>query len=165
MSDLSRRRFVQGTGAAVTVGALAGCTGNGGGNGDGNGDGNGGSDAPQAIEDRLSNANNYDGSLEDMTGESDVTIDVGVGGSGLAFDPAAVRVSSSTTVTWEWTGEGGGHNVASVEGSESDFTSGNRVEEKGHTYEQSFDNTGTQLYVCEPHIASGMKGAIEVVEE
>jgi len=159
MSDLSRRRFVQGTGAAVTVGALAGCTGN------GNGDGNGNGGVPQDIEDHLSDANNYEGSLEDMTGESEVTIDVGAGSNGLAFDPAAIRVSSSTTVTWEWTGEGGGHNVASVEGSESDFSSGDRVDEEGHTYEQSFDSTGNQLYVCEPHMAQGMKGAIEVVEE
>jgi len=155
MTDLNRRRFLRGTGAAIAVGVLAGCTGN----------GDGGSDAPQAIEDHLSNANNYDGSIEDMTGESDVTIDVGAGSNGYAFDPAAVRISSGTTVTWEWTGKGSGHNVASVEGSESEFTSGNRVEEEGHTYEQSFDNTGNQLYVCEPHMARGMKGAIEVVGE
>ena len=159
MNDLSRRRFVQGTGAAVAVGALAGCTGN------GNGNGGGGSDVPQAIDDHLSDANNYEGSLEDMTGESEVTIDVGAGSNGLAFDPAAVRVSSSTTVTWEWTGEGGAHNVASVEGSESDFSSGSSVEGGDNTYEQSFDNTDNQLYVCEPHMANGMKGAIEVVEE
>jgi len=159
MTDLSRRRFVQGTGTALAIGTLAGCTGN----GNGNGGGNGG--VPQDIDDHLSDANNYEGSLDDMTGESEVTIDVGTGSNGYAFDPAAVRISSGTTVTWEWTGEGGGHNVASVEGSESEFTSGERVDEEGHTYEQSFDNAGSQLYVCEPHTAQGMKGAIEVVEE
>ena len=152
MSDLSRRRFLRGTGAAIAVGVLAGCT--------GNGDG-----PPEDIENHLSDANNYDGSLKDTTGESEVTIDVGAGSNGYAFDPAAVRISSGTTVTWEWTGEGGGHNVASVEGSESEFTSGERVDEEGHTYEQSFDSAGSQLYVCEPHTAQGMKGAIEVVEE
>ncbi|WP_254837948.1 halocyanin domain-containing protein [Natronomonas marina] len=162
MSEFSRRRFVRGTGAALAVGALAGCTGNGG-NGGGNGDGS--SDVPQAIDDHLSGANGYDGTIADMTGESGVTVMVGAG-DGLAFDPAAVRISSSTTVTWEWTGAGGGHNVASVEGSESDFRSGDDfVSEEGHTYEQSFDNTGVQLYVCEPHESQGMKGAIDVVEE
>ena len=67
-------------------------------------------------------------------------------------------------VVWEWTGEGGSHNVASVEDSESDFQS-EIVGEQGHTFNQSFDNTGIQLYVCQPHEAQGMKGAIEVVEE
>ena len=160
MTNLNRRRFLQGTGAAIAVGVLAGCTGNGNGNGNGGGDG-----PPEDIENHLSDANNYGGSLEDTTGESEVTVDVGVGSKGYAFDPAAVRISSGTTVTWEWTGEGGGHNVASVEGSESEFTSGERVDEEGHTYEQSFDSAGSQLYVCEPHTAQGMKGAIEVVEE
>ena len=113
MTDLNRRRFLQGTGAAIAVGVLAGCTGNGNGGGDG---------PPEDIENHLSDANNYGGSLEDMTGESEVTVDVGVGSNGYAFDPAAVRISSGTTVTWEWTGEGGAHNVASVEGSETEAT-------------------------------------------
>ena len=117
MTDLNRRRFLRGTGAAIAVGVLAGCTGNGGGDG-----------PPKDIENHLSDANNYEGSLEDMTGESEVTIDVGTGSNGYAFDPAAVRISSGTTVTWEWTGEGGAHNVASVEGSETEFNSGESVE-------------------------------------
>jgi halocyanin-like protein len=167
MRDVSRRRFVQATGAAVAAGTLAGCTGNGGGNGNGNGNGNGdgdGAEVPQEIDDFLSEANLYDGSIVDMTGEDEVTIMVGAGDGGLAFDPAAVRISSSTTVVWEWTGEGGSHNVASVEDSESDFQS-EIVGEEGHTFNQSFDNTGIQLYVCQPHETQGMKGAIEVVEE
>ena len=63
MRDLSRRRFVSSTGAAVAVGTLAGCAGNGNDNGDGG-------DVPPAIEDHLSEANNYDGSLDDETGQS-----------------------------------------------------------------------------------------------
>ena len=160
MSDLSRRRFVYGTGTALAVGTLAGCTGNGNGNGNGGGDG-----PPEDIENHLSDANNYGGSLEDTTGESEVTVDVGVGSNGYAFDPAAVRVSSGTTVAWEWTGKGGAHNVASVEGSETEFDSGESVEGEDNEYEQSFDSTGSQLYICEPHKAQGMKGAIEVAEE
>ncbi|QLD84270.1 halocyanin domain-containing protein [Natronomonas halophila] len=169
MRELSRRRFVQATGATVAVGAVAGCTGdsgNGNGNGNGNGDtptpgGNGG-DVPQEIADHLDGANLYEGSVEDLTGQDEVTVNVGAG-DGLAFDPPAIRISSSTTVVWEWTGAGGSHNVASVEGSESDFTS-DYSNEEGYTFEQSFDNTGIQLYVCEPHQTQGMKGAIEVVE-
>jgi halocyanin-like protein len=172
MQELSRRRFVQATGATVAVGAIAGCTGDGngnGGNGNGNGNGDteteggngGGGDVPQEIDDHLDGANLYEGSIEDHTGEDQVTVAVG-GGDGLAFDPPAIRIDSSTTVVWEWTGEGGSHNVASVEGSESDFTS-DYYDSEGETFEQSFDNTGIQLYVCEPHQTQGMKGAIEVV--
>ncbi len=155
MNDTSRRRFVQATGAAVAVGALAGCTGN------GNGDGNGG-DVPQAIDDHLQGANGYDGAIADETGTSSVTVMVGAG-TGLAFDPAAVRIDAGTTVTWEWTGDGGGHNVASVEGSASGFES-DIVTEEGHTFEQSFDDAGVRPYVCQPHESQGMKGAIDVVE-
>lgn len=43
--NLSRRRFLQGTGAAATAAALAGCTG-----GDGDGDGDGTTEAPDTTE-------------------------------------------------------------------------------------------------------------------
>ncbi|WP_435073782.1 halocyanin domain-containing protein [Halorubrum sp. HHNYT27] len=176
MSDrLSRRRYVAGTGAALTIGALAGCSG--GGDGGDGGDGSDGSDGgdsggsgeplddvPSEIDEYLSDARMYDGTIADYTGQDEVTVSVGAGDVGLAFDPAAIRIDSSTTVVWEWTGEGGAHNVASVEGSESDFNSGDAVSEEGATFEQSFDNTGIQLYQCTPHQANGMLGAIEVVE-
>jgi serine/threonine-protein kinase len=102
--------------------------------------------------------------MVDATGQDEVTIKVGAGDIGYAFSPPAVRIDSSTTVVWEWTGQGGAHNVASVEGSESDFDNGETVAEEGYTFEQSFDNTGIQLYECTPHSANGMLGAIEVVE-
>lgn len=158
MRDLSRRHFVRGTGAAIVVGTLAGCTG-----GDG-GDGGGEATPSQQVEDYLSDANNYDGTLSDQTGESEVTIDVGAG-NGLAFGPAAVRIDTGTTVVWEWTGQGGAHNVVSADDSDSEFRSGDATSESGNTFEQSFDSTGTQLYYCEPHRAQGMRGAIEVVDE
>ena len=148
MRDLSRRRFVSSTGAAVAVGLLAGCSGNGTG----------------AIEDHLSDANNYDGSIADETGQSEVTIDVGGGSDGKSFDPAAVRIDAGTTVVWEWTGEGGSHNVSSVDDSDTSFRSGATTDGAGTTYEYTFDAAGTQLYVCEPHGPVGMKGGIDVVE-
>ncbi|MEZ3164460.1 halocyanin domain-containing protein [Halorubrum sp. RMP-47] len=175
MSDnLSRRRYLAGTGAALTIGTLAGCSGGGdGGDGSDGGDGMDGGDGgageavddvPSEIDDYLSEARMYDGTIMDFTGQDEVTVEVGAGDVGFAFSPAAIRVDSSTTVVWEWTGNGGAHNVASVEGSESDFDSGDSVSEEGHTFEQSFDNTGIQLYQCTPHQANGMLGAIEVVE-
>ena len=170
MSDkLSRRRYLAGTGAALTIGTLAGCSGggDGGDGGDGSDGGDGGSavdDVPSEIDEFLSDARMYEGTIMDLTGQDEVTVEVGAGDIGYAFSPAAIRIDSSTTVVWEWTGEGGAHNVASVEGSESDFNSGDSVSEEGATFEQSFDNTGIQLYQCTPHQANGMLGAIEVVE-
>jgi len=156
MRDLSRRRFVQGTGAAIVATGLAGC-----GSGGGDGGGGGGDGVPGAIDDHLDGANEYDGSIDDHTGEDEVTIEVGAG-DGLAFSPTAIRIDAGTTVVWEWTGEGGQHNVASVDGSASDFKS-DRYSESGENFEQSFDDAGEQLYVCEPHQAQGMKGGIDVV--
>ena len=174
MSDkLSRRRYLAGTGAALTIGTLAGCSGGGdGGDGSGGSDGSDGSggggnaadDVPGEIDDYLSDARMYEGTIMDFTGQDEVTVQVGAGDVGFAFSPAAIRIDSSTTVVWEWTGNGGAHNVASVEASESDFNSGNAVSEEGTTFEQSFDNTGIQLYQCTPHQGNGMLGAIEVVE-
>jgi halocyanin-like protein len=176
MSDkLSRRRYLAGTGAALTIGTLAGCSGGGdggdGGDGsggsdgsDGSGGGNAADDVPGEIDDYLSDARMYEGTIMDFTGQDEVTVQVGAGDVGFAFSPAAIRIDSSTTVVWEWTGNGGAHNVASVEASESDFNSGNAVSEEGTTFEQSFDNTGIQLYQCTPHQGNGMLGAIEVVE-
>ncbi|MBP1923044.1 halocyanin-like protein [Halorubrum alkaliphilum] len=182
--ELSRRRYVAGTGAALTVGALAGCAddedpedpddgGNGGddGNGGDNGDdtgsddngGNGGDDVPGAIDDFLADAQLYDGTIEDHTGEDEVVVEVG-GGNGLAFDPPAIRIDSGTTVRWEWTGEGGAHNVVSTEESSSDFDSGDTVDDDGEVFEYSFDDDGIQLYQCVPHIGSGMLGGIDVID-
>jgi halocyanin-like protein len=169
MSDrLSRRRYVAGTGAALALGTIAGCSGGGGGSdgsdgGDSGGGGEAVDDVPSEIDDFLAEAQMYEGTIADYTGQDEVTVSVGAG-NGLAFDPPAIRIDSSTTVVWEWTGEGGAHNVASAEGSESDFDSGEAVSEEGTTFEQSFDNTGIQLYQCTPHAGTGMLGAIEVVE-
>ena len=156
MRDLSRRHFVKGTGAAIATSTLAGC-------GSDGGDGDGGDDVPQAIDDHMDGANEYDGSVDDQTGEDEVTVEVGAG-DGFAFDPAAVRVDAGTTVTWEWTGEGGQHNVASTGESDAEFQS-EMFQEAGEHFEYTFEEAGNMLYVCEPHEGQGMKGAVEVVDE
>jgi halocyanin-like protein len=121
--------------------------------------GNGGAgEVPSEVDDYLSEANEYSSSLEDMTGEDEATVEVGAGSNGLAFSPAAVRVDSGTTVTWEWTGEGGAHNVVHEEGEfESELQ-----EEQGATFEHTFEGEGNFLYYCNPHRSQGMKGAVVV---
>ena len=190
-TTLDRRRFVQATTAAGATLLLAGCSGGGGGDGGDGSDGSGGSDGSdggggdgsdgsdssdggdggssgsdggdtQYLSQEpdyggwLSGANNYEQTV-DATGRDEVTISVGAG-DGLSFGPAAVAVSTGTTVVWEWTGQGGGHNVSAESG---DFES-ETVQEEGHTFEYTFEETGTQEYVCTPHSAVGMKGAVVV---
>ena len=130
---------------------------------DGGGGGGGGSAFPD-WGGYLSSANNYGGtgSVADMRGESEVTISVGAGENGLAFDPAAVWIDAGTTVTWEWTGNGGNHNVVS---DESDIDSGAAVGEEGATYEQTFEESAIHKYYCSPHQTSGMLGALAVGED
>ncbi|SFR69927.1 halocyanin domain-containing protein [Halogeometricum rufum] len=107
----------------------------------------------------LDNTSNYDGTA-DRTGEESVTITVGAAGNNgnFAFGPAAVRVDPGTTVVWEWNGKGGAHNVVAEDGAfESEM-----VGEKGYTFEQTFDSAGVHRYVCVPHEAMGMRGAVVV---
>jgi halocyanin-like protein len=108
----------------------------------------------------MSDVGNYS-EVEDATGQDEVTITVGAEGNGgaYAFGPPAVQVDPGTTVVWEWTGEGGQHNVVAEEGGdfESDLTA-----EAGFTFEQTLDSEGTIKYFCQPHRALGMKGVVVV---
>ncbi|WP_418284609.1 halocyanin domain-containing protein [Halorubrum sp. DTA46] len=169
---LDRRSFVQTAVALGATTALAGCGGSGDngsgddgsgddGSGDGGGDDNGSDDGEFLAEEPdydgwFDDVDNYEGTV-DRTGSDGVTIQVG-SGSGLSFGPAAVAVSPGTTVVWEWTGEGGDHNVAAEDGA---FTS-ETVSEAGHTFEYTFEESGVHEYVCTPHEAVGMKGAVYV---
>lgn len=103
---------------------------------------------------------NYQG-IVDETGASSVTVSVGppdVSGGPLVFGPAAIRVDPGTTVTWEWTGEGGNHNVVASDGTfESELT-----DEAGFTFDYTFEDPGVYRYYCSPHKAVGMRGAVIV---
>jgi len=75
-----------------------------------------------------------------------------------ATAPTTGTANPGTTVVWEWTGQGGGHNVAAGSG---DFES-ETVSEEGHTFEYAFEETGTYEYVCTPHSSVGTKCAVVV---
>ncbi|AGN00271.1 halocyanin hcpC [Salinarchaeum sp. Harcht-Bsk1] len=147
----SRRQFVAGT-SAVTIAALAGCSGGGGGDGDSD-DGDGSSDGG---------------------GGGDNIVAVGPGGD-LVFEPDEITISTGETVTWEF--ESPTHNVSaypdmSEEISIPDGASGfGTMEEggdayetvsEGETFEHTFETAGEYTYVCVPHVASGMIGTIVV---
>jgi len=112
------------------------------------------------IDAWLSDVDNYDGSLADRTGQSEVTARVGAEGNGgsFAFDPPAIRVDAGTEVVWEWIGEGGSHNVTADNG---DFES-RLASAAGTTFSFQFDEPGLWLYYCSPHRSLGMKGAVLV---
>jgi halocyanin-like protein len=117
----------------------------------------------------LSDANGFRGTTADRTGQDSVTVQVGTGSQGLGFTPPAIVVDPGTTVTWEWTGNGGGHNVihdpeAAADFSEEVFNSGQKVSEAGYTYEFTFkeEHAGWHPYYCSPHRALGMLGVVAV---
>jgi len=120
--------------------------------------GDGGADDGSGTAEWLNGVDNYDGSTVDATGQDEVTIAVGArgNGGGFAFDPPAVRVDPGTAVTWEWTGEGGAHNLVAEDGRfETEL-----VSESGHTFERTVEET--VRYYCAPHRGVGMKGVVEV---
>lgn len=106
---------------------------------------------------------NYDGTL-DRLGEEEVQVLVGTGDDGLQFDPPAILVDHLTTVIWEWTGEGGAHNVVhEPEADDEDpaFES-ELMSEEGATFEHTFNHEVAYRYYCAPHRDLGMKGAVTV---
>jgi len=113
------------------------------------------------LQGYLEDADNYDGTVEDLRGESQVSVTVGAAGNGgnFAFGPPAIHVDPGTTVVWEWNGEGGAHNVVDEEGA---FDSGTPVEEAGTTFEYTFEGDGLYRYYCTPHKPLGMKAVVIV---
>ena len=93
-------------------------------------------------------------------GGSTKTVEVGAG-SGTSFGPEEVTIAPGDTVVWEWTGEGGAHNVVAEDGA---FNSGSPEEGSGITFEHTFQETGEFPYICEPHEAVGMVGTVIVQE-
>ncbi|OYR86796.1 halocyanin [Halorubrum sp. E3] len=150
---MKRREFVRTAGgASAAVAASAGATGT--------------ASAQEAEPDWPSGASSGNvGSYQDARGESEVTVQVGAGDQGLAFDPTLLWVDPGTTITFEWTGSGGYHNVQTVEGGgPASLDSGDPIGEEGHTYEYetSEEDAGITHYHCVPHTAVGMHAGLAV---
>ena len=108
----------------------------------------------------MSDVGNYP-EVVDETGSSEVTVQVGTeaNGGAFGFGPAAVQVDPGTTVIWEWTGEGGQHNVVAQDGASFDSE---LVADAGFTFEHTFEEEGATTYYCQPHQSLGMKGVVVV---
>ncbi|MFB6109618.1 MAG: halocyanin domain-containing protein [Halodesulfurarchaeum sp.] len=106
---------------------------------------------------------NFTGTV-DYTGRKSVTVKVGAKANNgyYGFSPPAIRVDPGTTVTWEWTGKGGAHNVVAKNGT---FKS-NLMTEDGATFSYTFEGSGggptVHKYYCSPHRPMGMRGAVVV---
>jgi halocyanin-like protein len=132
--------------------------------GGGEGEGGGGEEVP-AFGSYLDNANGYsEESIVDARGEDSVAVEVGVGSDAYGFGPPAIWISPGTTVTWEWTGDGGGHNVVAEDGPAS-LDSGDPQESGTYEYEFTEDDAGITTYKCVPHAGSGMKGGVAVGDD
>jgi halocyanin-like protein len=112
----------------------------------------------------------YDGTLVDARGIDNPEVVVGAEGNGgpVAFNPSAVLVSPGAVVVWGWTAHGH-YNVVSdpdaqLGESATTFSSGALVERETNMFSQRFDQAGTVLYHCEPHLDLGMKAAVVVAE-
>lgn len=126
------------------------------------GDGGGEEAGPPDFGGYLDEVENFDGEVTDARGEDTATVEVGVeaNGGAFGFGPAAIHVDNGATVEFEWTGEGGGHNVVQDDGDTLD--SGEATSSSGVNYEHTFEEDGIYNYYCSPHEAQGMKGSIVV---
>ncbi len=134
---------------------------------DGGGGGGGGSGRTVPVfGSYLSDANLYEqAATVDAREQDSITVSVGAG-DGLAFDPPTVWVSPGTTITWEWTGEGGTHNVVAESGP-AGLDSGSPVDSSSATYEYEVteEDAGITTYKCVPHETQGMKGGVAVGDD
>ena len=144
---MRRRDFLRGAGSGTAAAAAATATA-------------GTASAQPSFGGWLSDVTNYS-EVVDETGTEEVTVEVGVeaNGGGFGFGPAAVQVDPGTTVVWEWTGEGGQHNVVANSG--GDFES-ELASDEGFTFEHTFDQEGVAQYYCQPRQSLGMKGVVVV---
>ncbi|EMA22990.1 MULTISPECIES: halocyanin domain-containing protein [Haloarcula] len=158
---MNRREFVRTAGGAAGAAATLSATGSAAAQEEG---GDGGETVPD-YGGFLDSVGNFDGTTVDATGQDTVTVEVGVQANGGAygFGPPAVHVDNGATVQFEWTGNGGGHNV--VSDGDGPLDSGSTTSSAGVNYEHTFEEDGIYPYLCVPHEGLNMKGAIVVGEE
>lgn len=154
MDSPDRRQFLQLSGVAALT-TLAGCS-----NGEDPDEGKPRvSDEPN-YRGWFNGVSNYDSTI-DARGQSEVTVKVGSQGNNgyFAYAPPAVAVSPGTEVRWEWTGDGGAHDVSAEQGA---FDSGEPVRNPESPFTYTFDSPAIYKYFCTPHRTLGMRGAVFV---
>ncbi len=116
----------------------------------------------ESLEEWLEDANGYRGEVKRFGPRTRPLIHVGMEtDDGFAFSPPAIEVPPMTSVVWDWTGQGGQHNVVALDGT---FDSGRTNAQPGTMYQHVFEETGTYRFVSEPDRDDGMKGVVVVAE-
>lgn len=159
---LTRRTYVQGVGALAVASliGLSGCA-------SGQAKPDSGSEPRVALPTEPAYDGWFDGvesyrGTDDVRGRTTVTVTVGAKDAlgYFSFAPAALAVSPGTTVTWEWTGKGGAHDVVALDGTFESPPS----DRPDATFSHTFDAPGVFKYYCTPHRGMGMKGAVVVLD-
>ena len=176
---VNRRRFLKQTGLIGALVAGAGCTspqqgdsGSGNGpNGGGGGDTNG-HETTTSGEGTATRAT--DRATDTESGGGGVT-EIAAGPNGaLVFKPETVNIPLGGTVTWNF--KSPGHNVSAKpaasevvelpQGAEpfASYPDGKsyQIVPEGESYSHTFETPGKYVYICVPHVSSGMIGTVKV---
>lgn len=107
-------------------------------------------------------ANGFDGQISDRRGKQEVSIRVGAGPDGRAFDPPVVVVDPGTTITWEWAEESGSHYVVSRVRVNSDPGDIPDLIEGLYLTSETIEVPEMKRYACYDHHDERMQSAIVV---
>lgn len=120
--------------------------------------------APKTVDQFLVTNPLYDGNM--VVGVP--FVGVGAGEEDTGFDPAAIKVSTGTEVTWEWSSGDKAHNVVQigqVGANERTFDSGQPQRGNNVTFRYTFEEAGIYRYVCTAHRGQSGRGAVVVEDE
>jgi plastocyanin len=163
MQRTSRRRFIAGIGTVSATVIGAGCT--------NSNDGNNSSGETTASSD----TGNGDSPTTTAGGGGSETSTIAAGPNGnLVFTPETIEIPLGGTVTWNF--KSPGHNVSAkpkaseeVElppGAEpfASYSDGKsyQIVSEGKSYSHTFETPGKYVYICVPHVSSGMIGTVNV---
>lgn len=117
------------------------------------------------IEPWVPEANGFDREIADRRGQEAVSIRVGSGPNGHAFDPPVVIVDPGTTITWEWVEDSGAHYVVSRVRVNSDPEDIPDLIEGSYSTSVTVEIPEMKRYVCYNHHDEGMRSAVVVAAE
>ena len=118
------------------------------------------------IEPWVPNSNGFNGDIADHRGENNVTIQVGAGPDGHAFDPAVVMVDPGTTIKWEWVEGSGAHSVVSrVQVNNDPDTIPDLIDDGTYSTSETLNIPEMKRYACYNHHNDGMLSTIVVAAD
>lgn len=117
------------------------------------------------IEPWVPESNGFDGQVVDRRGQQKVSIRVGAGPDGHAFDPPVVIVDPGTTISWEWVEDSGAHYVVSRVRVTTDPDNVSDPIEGSYSTSVTVETPEMKRYVCYNHHNTGMRSAVVVAAD